>query len=350
MPREMSAPNSSAHPLNIAFIVGMGRSGTTMLTNMLNSNPETIACPENEFILHSFSSFVSADFNDPAVVDRFAKIFDRDFNRVISIWKPGAEFRGDLLRMKNKSYADACKLAYLNYPISQKDKKTVKLVVDKNPSYSLHIETLHGIFPGAKFIVITRDHRDNIISRKKYSDLNTPLYKLAADWNYYYEQIFKSLAAGGINYHLIRYEDLASQPETALRSLCQYLDIPYAEKMLHFQELSKKQKEHALENISEEKSRKIQRMHANLEKPVNTERTNVYLKELTHEEIALLDHACGKMAARFNYPVHDPSARVPLSLQARYRFAYLKTSVYGIINKAMYKLPISFRSAFRKQP
>lgn len=334
--------NTSFSP-EIAFMVGMGRSGTTLLTNMLNSNPEIIASPENEFIIHSYSQFISKDFNDSEVVDSFIDMFNHNFNRVISIWKPGPDLKQNIADSNDKSFGNVCKLAYLNYPFSQKEKKNVKWVIDKNPSYSLHIDVLKEIFPESKYIVIVRDYRDNIISRRKYSDQNVPIHKLAADWNYYYERIFKSLAKSNTPFHLIRYEDLASQPTEFLKPLCAYLNVEYSAEMLNFQELSKDMKKHAVENVSKEKNEKIQRMHSNLEKKVNTERVNAFVKELNPNEIALLDYACEKLAKRFGYEKHNQSQKTSFSDKLYYKYCYLKTSVWGILIKVKYRLPVAFR-------
>ena len=92
----MTESKSVSFSPKIAFIVGMGRSGTTLLTNMLNSNPEIIACPENEFVIHSYNSFYQKDFNDEKVIDAFIDMFDHNFNRFISIWKPGSELKNEM--------------------------------------------------------------------------------------------------------------------------------------------------------------------------------------------------------------------------------------------------------------
>ncbi len=335
----MNEQKTTSFSPKIAFIIGMGRSGTTLLTNMLNGNTETIACPENEFIIHSYRSFIYKDFNDSKVVDSFIDMFNQNFNSVISIWKPGQNLKEDIKNAEDKSFGNICKLSYLNFPLSQKDKKNINLVVDKNPSYSLHIDVLKNIFPESKFIVIVRDYRDNVVSRKKYSDQNISIHKLAADWNYYYENIINSLSKNKINYHLIKYEDLANNPTHSLQSLCTYLGIDYTDEMLNFQELSKEMKTHASSSVSKEKNEKIQRMHANLEKKVNTERVNAFVNELTNEEIALLDFACEKFATKFGYKKHANAANVSTISKLRYRFLYFKTMIYGIILHNKYKPP-----------
>lgn len=345
----MGHPNTTSISPEIAFIIGMGRSGTTLLTNMLNSHPEVIATPENEFVIHSFQAFEHQDFNNEKVVDAFIQMFDQNFNRVISIWKPGSELKRDIQTSADKSFATICKLAYLNYPLSHKEKKNVTWVVDKNPSYSMHIEKLNSLFPKAKFIVIVRDYRDNILSRRKYSDENVPIHKLAADWNYYYERIFRDLKKCGKSFHLIRYEDLAENPTDYLSGICNFIGVPYTPEMLNFQDLSKEIRKHATENVSKEKNEKIQRMHANLEKKVNTERVKAYKNELTTSEIALLDVACEDLAKKFGYKKDELNVAPGLSDKLYYRYCYLKTSVWGMLINFKYRLPVAWRPGPSKQ-
>lgn len=344
----MSKPITSSQLPKIAFIVGMGRSGTTLLTNMLNSNPEIIASPENEFILHSYQPFLDKDFSDPLVAEAFIKMFDQNFNKVISVWKPQKELKEDILKLDEKTFSNVCKLSYLNYPLSNKSKESIKYVIDKNPSYSLHIDTLKNIFPEAKFIVIVRDYRDNILSRKKYSDENVPVHKLAADWNFYYDRIFKTLKRLNIAYHLIRYEDLANDPVNSLKELCNYIDIKYSEQMLSFQDLSKELKSHAEKTLPKEKHEKIIRMHSNLDKKVNTERVNAFKNELKPEDIGLLDFVCAEYAAKFRYNKHSPVIKASLKARLLYKYSYLKTSIYYRWIRLRYKLPVFIRPGFSK--
>jgi hypothetical protein len=334
----------------MAFIVGIGRSGTTMLTSMLNMHPEVIATPENEFILFSHSSFAYKNFNDPEVVKAFINMFDYNYNNVINIWKPSPDFEKSIAQLRVKNFANVCKLAYLHYPLSQKDRSGVKWVIDKNPSYSMHIQLLHRLYPEAKFIVIVRDYRDNVVSRKKYSDKAVSLLNLAAAWNFFYEKIYRSIKALGLSAHLVRYEDLAQAPEKTLQSLCDYLGVTYDPQMLQFQGFSKKIKDHARVTVSEEKFEKIASMHSNLDKAVNTDRVDAFRDELSPAEIALLDMACHQYGKQFNYkPLNDPAYKTSFADRLKYSYAYCQVVAFNFIKTVYYKLPVSFRLRFKQK-
>jgi hypothetical protein len=190
------------------FIVGMGRSGTTMLTNMLNLNNQVIACPENEFVLFTQSTFKHKNFENESVVDEFVNLFNYKFSKVISFWKPKLELKSDIMTLENKSFSNVCKQVYLNYPFGLNNKKNITCIVDKNPIYSLYIDDLNRLFPDSKYIVLSRDYRDNILSRKKFSDKKSSIYSLAVSWNYFYDAVFKSIKKNQLDYAILRYEYL----------------------------------------------------------------------------------------------------------------------------------------------
>ncbi len=339
----MNQSNPVQEPLpNIAFIVGMGRSGTTMLTNILNSNDAIISSPENEFILHSYSTYQSKNFDNVEVRNSFEKIFDKEFSSVISIWKPLNAFVEDIKSLAIKNFRNVCKLVYLNYPLSGKEKKVVKYIIDKNPSYSLHLNVLQKLFPGAGYIVIIRDYRDNILSRKNFSDNNTSIYKLAATWMYYYDRIFKDIKKYALPFHVIRYEDLVSDPETHIKSICKFLSLNYSENMLNFQSLSKELKKYAGENVSEDKTRKIMNMHQNLDKKINADRVNAFKTEMNKDNIKFLDNVCEKYAEQFGYKKLDEN-KINFIEKFKYKIAYVRTHFYFVFIRIYYKIPFRYR-------
>lgn len=330
----------------MTFIVGMGRSGTTMLTNMLNSNLNIIACPENEFVLYAYTDYKDKDFNDEETINHFINLFDGKFSKIISFWKPGNQLADFITKLKSKTYANVCKQVYLSYPFAQKDIDLVTCIVDKNPIYSLYLDELNSIFPNSKYIVLTRDFRDNAISRKKYSDKKTSLYTLGASWNYYYKKIFKSIHKNNLSYYLLRYEDLAENPSSTLQELCNFLQIEYSENMLHFQELAKDIKKYVKENLDEKDFQKLNTMHSNLEKTISKDRIEAYKNELTAEEIEILNTICYKHGKEFNYITNKTNKQSAI-IHFNLILSNVKVRMYYFLHKYLLKLPIKYRLYFK---
>jgi hypothetical protein len=242
---------------------------------------------------------------------------------------------------KSADFAEAVKQIYLSYPFAEK-KSGVQLIVDKNPMYSLYLPMLKAVFPEARFIVLVRDYRDNILSRKKNSDANESLYDLAAAWNHYYEKIFGDINDLGLTYTVCRYEDLAASPESELKRLCDFLGLTYEPSMLEFQELSGRMQRHAEAAVPEAVARKIKKMHGNLEKKVNTERVSAFMRELTPKEILELDYFCEVHAKKFGY---EPASNGTVSFisKVRYRMAVKKVRIFFAFQSLYYKVPVRLR-------
>ena len=289
----------------MAFIVGMGRSGTTLLTNMLNLNPSVIACPENEFILFTQNTLKDKNFENEDTVNSFVNLFNYKFSKIISFWKPKPELKHAIINLKNKSYANVCKQVYLNYPFAKNSSEKITCIIDKNPIYSLYMDDLCKLFPDSKYIVLTRDYRDNVLSRKKFSDKKSSIYTLAVSWNFFYDSIFKSIHKNKLDHTILRYEDLVDHPTETLDKLCTFLNIEFDEQMLHFQDLSKDIKSYIKQNLTSDEFSKLTAMHDNLEKKINTDRVESYKKELTEKEISILDYICRNHANSFQYKSLD---------------------------------------------
>ena len=74
--------------LNITpcFIVGIGRSGTTLLTNMLNGHESISAAPENNFIL--FGEPLRKITSQKTLIQEFNLMTKLKHNHTYSIWEP----------------------------------------------------------------------------------------------------------------------------------------------------------------------------------------------------------------------------------------------------------------------
>ncbi len=125
-----------------------------------------------------------------------------------------------------------------------------------------------------------RDGRDVAVSFKKAIVGEKHIYHLASQWKYDQDACIK-LAEEPLTkdrFFSLNYETLITQPEATIKKLCNFLDIEYAESMLNFY-TSKESKTTAAAG----------EMWQNLEKPIISNNTGKYLKELRQEEIEIFE-------------------------------------------------------------
>ncbi len=281
------------------FVVGIGRSGTTLLTDMLNGNPCISAAPENNFIL--FGKNLST-LSGSGLIAEFKTLFTLNHNHTQSIWKPDLSFLEKYnVNESHISYQELCKEVYLhNNPT--KDKNQIKVFVDKNPVYSLYVKDLIALFPDAKFIIITRDYRDNIVSRRKHTEgtISKLMVSYSASWSLYYTSILKYEQKFPDKFIRVKYEDIVEQPKETLSKITDFLTITFNEKMLYTHENSVMEKFEKAD-LSQAAKDKIIEMHHRLRMPLNNERINYWKDKFSNQDLILIETICSKTAKKFNY-------------------------------------------------
>jgi hypothetical protein len=227
------------------FIVGCPRSGTRLLGRLVNAHPDVAVIHEARFVPGWFvhrrgltpDGLVTREF-----VERLAE-FPRFEQLDVE--------RGQLEAMVGSDEV----MPYSTF-ISQLfdlhgEAQGKPRVGDKSPRYVRHIPTLHGLFPGARFIHLIRDGRDVYLSLSnwkkvvergglvaRYPTWDQDRASTAALW---WERLVRLGREDGAAlapelYHELRYEALVSDPAAECRELCRFLGVPYDEAMLHYHE------------------------------------------------------------------------------------------------------------------
>jgi hypothetical protein len=98
----------------------------------------------------------------------------------------------------------------------------------------LHLPALLADLPEARVVQLVRDPRDRYVARRRGGVLGRRgLSGDLAAWLTSVEVGLAQAAARPDRYILVRYEDLASDPEPVLRRVCDVAAIPYHPAMLH---------------------------------------------------------------------------------------------------------------------
>jgi hypothetical protein len=120
------------------------------------------------------------------------------------------------------------------------------LVGDKTPNSALRISTLNALWPEARVVHLIRDGRDVGLSllawaypKKLIGTLSTWKEDAVTTAALFWESNVRCGREGGKSlgpelYHEVSYESLVVRPREGCTALCDFLELPYDEAMLHF--------------------------------------------------------------------------------------------------------------------
>jgi hypothetical protein len=223
-------------PVDIAFIIGTGRCGTTLLAKMLNANAR-ICVPHELQIL-----FEEQTGNG----HRLCEAFDRgvqlcwtadDFIAAIRAWCPYHFHRWfdyeRFFRSRTYPIVDLTALVKKLYTaIAQSAGKDV--FVEQTPWYGQRLDILERLVPTARYIHVVRDGRDVAVSFARTPWWSNDIGHNLLRWHDEVRTIQEGAATLGIASRLltVRYEDLVFEPEAELRRIVNFLGVRFEPSML----------------------------------------------------------------------------------------------------------------------
>jgi Sulfotransferase family len=207
------------------FIVGVGRSGTTLLRLMVDAHPEVCIPPETGFI--------------PAVSNKL-KLYDAidprcEFVKAITAFETWPDFNlspNEFYRAIPEPFelSAGIRAFYRLYSA----RFTKRRWGDKTPIYSSQIPQIEAVLPEARFIHLVRDGRDVALSlRPLWFAPGKDIRTIAHHWKNRIEQT-KALSRSCRHYLEIHYEDLVRQPESELGKICTFIELEYHPQMLNY--------------------------------------------------------------------------------------------------------------------
>jgi len=211
------------------FLVGMPRSGTKLLRDLLNNHSQIGITPnESHFIPHFHSRMeLYGDLRERANFKKFYHDFSRTvFFQRVTAESPFIDEQSWYDSVRAWTYAGVVETFYRAYA-GQKNKT---IWGDKTPFYLVILPLLKSLFPDAKFVHIVRDVRDYALSLNKGWGKN--IFRSSQRWHDAVRQCRQdgtSLKPG--DYHEVRYEQLVDSPGDMLKGICTFLPVPYEQTM-----------------------------------------------------------------------------------------------------------------------
>ena len=281
------------------FVVGAGRSGTTLLQLMLNAHPDIAIAGELGFfdeILLLRSKI--PDLSNPERIDQLFALLPslarHQYLTEVEAIFPTAQAR--LQADAAPSYEKLYRYILEGYGRL----RGARRFGEKTPSNIRHLEALVAIFPNCKVIHVVRDPRANVASRRKMPMMSTDVITNTIKWNIdiYYGIAFSQTYHQ--NYCEINYEKLVSDPVTTLQHVCHFLGEPYDDRMLEYHRSSQ-------EYIKDEPWK------AGTEKPVYRSSIEAWRRELSEGQIYLIERIAGRQMTRYGYARSAARLRTKLS-------------------------------------
>src|SRR5262245_3325275 len=211
------------------IVLGVPRSGTALLKEMLNHHSELAIPSESNFI----PALWDRHFRRRSIETLFA---DLKYVRRIREWGINLEDVRRLLPEK-PGFADVLQAVYRSYAESRGKSR----FGDKTPMYLEYLELLEQVFPRAQYVHIVRDGRDAALSYNELPHRPPPwayprgLADFATRWRdgVLRARHFATAQAVG-RYFELRYEDLIAEPEARLREICSFLGLRFEANMLQY--------------------------------------------------------------------------------------------------------------------
>lgn len=219
------------------FVVGSPRSGTSILTWCLGQHPNMFAVPESNW-MGNFVLNAAIVHQVGAARGHLSILSAMD----ISLDELLADFGGTIndLILSHRPDLEKTRAAIPSLPeFMRRSLPGPKMRwVDGTPEYSLYIYALRKLFPGAVFIHVLRDVRDVVCSMLNLHRLaGVQLVANEEEAYEYWLRTVKACAQAEWAYtsNVIRrldYNTLIDHPETAIRSVLDFIGEPFAAQCL----------------------------------------------------------------------------------------------------------------------
>ena len=292
------------------FVVGMNRSGTTLLRMMLDAHPELVIPPETHFVPDLIK----------ATRKRGAKPAD-----ALEAMRSHREWQ-------DFGFSDAEALAWLEALPKLEPGPAVRAFYEayaaragkprwgeKTPRYVLKMPLIARHLPEARFVHVIRDGRDvalSVLDRTVREDVDAA--EVARRWRRKIERAWED--SPKLDHYLeVRYEDLVADSRPVLETVCRFIELDFDPAMLDYHERSGERLEEMRRELPEgDGSAQLsveRRMetHRRTTAPPDASRASRWREEMSDADRIAFEAVAGDALEKLGYPLagSGPATRRP---------------------------------------
>ncbi|MGH2965668.1 MAG: sulfotransferase family protein [Solirubrobacterales bacterium] len=289
------------------FVVGIARSGTTLLRLMLDAHPELTIPPETHFLPRLFNHFnrwVKEGVEGVELRERAMELIT-SHPRWGDIDIDPEQVRSRMAEHDPLTAGDAARSLYEAYASLVGKPRWG----DKSPPYTWKAKRIQRELPEAHFIHLIRDGRDVALSLSEVSWGPGDVKAAAAKW---VDELRRArdrarrLAPG--TYMELRFEDLVADPEPNLRRIAEFVELPWDATMLAYHQGAEERMSEVIRDFhpmgggtitAEERKRQ----HELVSSPPSSSRVGRWRTEMSKEDRQAFEGVAGELLAELGYDV-----------------------------------------------
>ncbi|MGI9019984.1 MAG: sulfotransferase family protein [Solirubrobacterales bacterium] len=216
--------SAGATPTPTPFVVGMNRSGTTLLRMMLDAHPDLAIPPETHFVpdlIRATRPLRATPADALAAMKSHREWEDFAFS--------DSDALGWLQALERLEPGPAVRAFYEAYAAREGKPRWG----EKTPRYVLRMPLIASALPEARFVHVVRDGRDVALSVLDRTVKDVDAAEVARRWRRKIERARED--APTLEHYLeVRYEDLVANPRRVLERVCEFVELPFDEAILDY--------------------------------------------------------------------------------------------------------------------
>lgn len=278
------------------FIVGCGRSGTTLLQTLLDAHPD-IAIPPESFVYHRFGAIFDTygDLRSSRCRRKLLRDLLRD--RRIRAWPIQMTLDALDTTVNEHSRAGVIRALFRFYANAQGATRWG----EKTPVHVHHMEMIREDFPDAKFIHLVRDGRDVSESQRRMIWGPVCPLGLARQWRNDV-MAFRNHAVEipASNVLVIHYETLVREPRSTILRVLEFLKV----RPMNTLEINQSSKLRSCYTA-------IETHHQSLNDRISPSKIGIFKSAFTKREIEIFEYAAGDALEMYGYRREFASPQPP---------------------------------------
>lgn len=270
------------------YVAGLERSGTSLMYALLASHPSIAMTRRTNLWTYFYERY--GDLREPSNLDACLDVMRR-YKRLVVLEVDWERLRSEFMR-SDRTYPEL--FALLHGQVAERMGRS--RWGDKSLNTEKYTPAIVSAYPDVRIVHMLRDPRDrfaSVIARWKVR--RGGVGAGIGEWMGSARLAERFQRDYPLNYRVVRYEDLVTQPEEVLRDLCSFLGEPYSDRMLEMDGAASFRDQGSNSSYGQREAGVI-----------SADSIGKYRSVLSLGQAKFIEHIGGDLMEHFGYPLDRP--------------------------------------------